>query len=124
MKNFKTIENEVTGEVQLQGPVMLMGNLSDKTFENSNGKSYKLAEIVVETKNGAKSTTAQVYEGNYNHADANFKEGGSYLATISKGDGRGTLIQMSHLTAGGSRISADEFDFTMVAEKAPLEEAQ
>ena len=120
MKNFKQIENDVTGEVQLQGPVMLAGELSEQTFENSNGKEFKLVDVVIETKSGAKSTTAQVYAGNYEHPEANFIKGQSYLATISKGDGRGVLVQMSHLTAGGSRISADEFDFEAVEEKAPL----
>lgn len=119
MNTLKAIRNEVTGEIQLQGSAKLITPLSEKTMENSNGKEYKLCTVEINGKKG----TAQVYAGNYNHKDADFKVGDDYLVTVSQGDERGPLAQLSHLTAIGGRFESDAFDFNVeVEEQASVEE--
>lgn len=97
-------------------PAKLIGSLStqggpegDGWFENRKGTRYKLATVEI---NG-KKVTAMIYEGNVNHPDANFQDGGTYSATVDAvigedGKPNGELIiSLSHLEQAGRATVKD-----------------
>lgn len=108
--NDRTKQNEVVFSAELIAP------LSENTLENTNGKSFKIANIKFTDKLGkVQKSTAMIYEGNYSKG---MEVGQSYLAVASPGpDGR-AYIRLSHLPYVDSRATIDMFSFETVKETA------
>lgn len=110
---MRTRINQVTGARELETVATFKGwatNAEGEIIEqeNVNGNRYRLANVSVVLPNGKGGTqrsneTALVYEGNYEHDDADFQEGEDYLTTVSEStddsDDR-FYTRMSHLTRG------------------------
>jgi hypothetical protein len=126
MKKVELADGRVSYEARKSAK--LVAPLSAQTFTNSNGTEYKLATIDVD----GIATTAQVYGGTYNHADAEFVVGRKYSAKAStvwdpttqdaKLDENGELIilwTLSHL-ASAVVTTASMFGF-VIEEQAEAE---
>ena len=106
MKFIKTI-NPKTNKEQLQAQFSgKLLSISDREFENTNGKNYKVATIEFADINGEiQRASCFIYEGNYKYG---MEVGQSYLATATKTD-QGPIIQLSHLQSAADRPTADMF---------------
>jgi len=106
--NEKTKQNEVVFSAELIAP------LSENTFENTNGKSFKIANVkFIDRAGKVQKSTALIYEGNYSKG---MEVGQSYLAVASPGpDGR-AYIRLSHLPYVDNRATIDMFSFDTAKE--------
>lgn len=105
-QKFEFKPNPVTGLQQAQFQAKLISAPSEKTLQNSNGKSYKICTVEFENSKGVSvRRSASIYQGNYEKG--NITVGKSYLttATIS---GQNVYLQMSHLE-NATRAELDDF---------------
>jgi len=112
MRKFK---NTVTGEINI-ATVSEFVSISSTSQKNVNGTSYRVATVKIDTPNKGKQTvSAIVFEANVDLANkaGGFTPGDSYLTTISPGDDRGPLVNLSHLQGAG-RLENNSFDFSEV----------
>lgn len=115
-QKFEFKANPVTGLQQAQFQAKLISAPSEKTLQNSNGKSYKICTIEFENSKGVTvRRSASIYEGNYSKG---VSAGKSYLttATIS---GQNVYLQMSHLE---NATRAELEDFEMVSSQVSATE--
>ena len=109
MLNFekKVYEGTVTYEAQTSAKLI---SISPTELENSNGTKYRLAQVEMENAKGEVITrNAMIYDANYNHPEAEWKAGQSYLTTVTITEGRkDALVKLSHLTQA-VRATADDF---------------
>ncbi len=116
-QKFEFKPNPVTGLQQAQFQAKLISAPSEKTLQNSNGKSYKICTIEFENSKGVSvRRSASIYQGNYEKG--NITVGKSYLttATIS---GKDVYLQMSHLE---NATRAELEDFEMVSSQVSATE--
>ena len=115
-QKFEFKPNPVTGLQQAQFQAKLISAPSEKTLQNSNGKSYKICTVEFENSKGVSvRRSASIYQGNYEKG--NITVGKSYLttATIS---GQNVYLQMSHLE-NATRAELDDFAVVSSEVSAP-----
>lgn len=107
---FKKVENPVTGKIDIQFLAKLTTELSETTLSNSNGKNYKLVTVEFMNDEGEIITSsASVYEGNYDRPEANFKVGSEYLCTANIQEDGTAYLQLSHLQGATARPDVSVF---------------
>lgn len=131
--NVRTQVNSVTGAREIQMPATFKGWVTDPVGdimqrENSNGTVYQMARVEVVNQNTGEITrpVALVYEGNFNHPEANFEEGEQYLCTISEGtdaDDDSVYFRLSHLKSA-QRVTKAQFGFDSLFGEGETSEGQ
>lgn len=120
MKFVKTI-NPVTKREQLQAQFQAkLISFSEREFENTNGTTYKIANVEFTDANGEiQRAGITCYEGNYSKG---MTPGVTYAAVATK-TSEGVFAQLSHLESAG-RVTADMFGGFAEAEEAVATETK
>lgn len=112
---YRKVFNSQTGETDLQTSCILLSHAAEP-MQNVNGTLFYPATVKIVDANGEEQiVSAIIYAKNF---DYGVEVGKEYVLTVSKGDERGPILHMSHLSPlpMAKRATKDMFDFEEVGE--------
>jgi len=106
----KEYNGQVSYEAQIQAELI---SISETEMQNVNGTKYRLCQVEFDNANSERVIrNGIIYEANYNHPQADWKVGASYLTTVTITEGReDALIKVSHLQQAVRASATNDFGF-------------